>query len=153
MLTDTKNATYDALTVLKDAGAVTSSGAAQVGGSNRTVDLGGAGSPGMAKSGQMVAEAVIDVTAFSGTNPLAVLHVQGSNDNFASEVVNLGSIEIASGTGKTAASSLDATPGRYILPFTNWRDGITYQYVRMYHAITGTVSINYTSRIAKLQGA
>lgn len=144
-----QNLTHDALTVLKDAGAVTSSGVGQVGGSNKIIDLAGdpAGTSipptaGMAAAPDTPAEAVIDISACdaASTDETYALYVEGSTSpTFASGNQILAQIPITRGT-----------TGRFKLPFSNWQNGTTHRYLRCGHTLGGTTpSINYTCRLAK----
>lgn len=133
--------TYDATLQFKDAGAITSSAAAQVGGSNKIVDTnnGASGNPS-----RFDAIMVIDVTAIdvSSANELYDVVVQLSNSpTFASGVVNRCALEL--GTTRWGSSANDVV-GRYELPFDNEFAETTYRYVRLYTGCAGTTpSINY----------
>lgn len=149
MLANKSNFTIDALTVLKDAGAVTATGVGQVGGSNRIIDLAGdpagtsvAPTAGMQPSPITPADAVIDVTACDATdtNETYVVYVEGSNSpTFASGNLVLAQIPIVRGS-----------VGRFKLLFSNWQNNIAYRYIRCGHTLAGTTpSINYSMRLAK----
>lgn len=124
--------TYDNLLLLKDAGAVTATGAGTVGGQARVLDL------GPANLGD--ARAIVDVSVMdtADSNETYRVSIQGSNDiTFATGVAELGSVLI-SGTGRSE------------IPFSNVQAGVTYRYAREYHTLAGTTpSINYTAFIAK----
>lgn len=124
--------TYDNLTLLKDAGAVTATGAATVATVPRVLDL-GAANIGSVK-------AIVDVSAMdtADTNETYRVSIQGSNDiTFATGVFELGSLLIG-GTGRSE------------IPFSNIQAGVTYRYVRELHTLAGTTpSINFTAFIAK----
>ncbi len=126
-------ATYDNLLLLKDAGAVTSSGAAQVSSVARVIDL------GAAFAGNV--RAIIDNSALdtADANETYRVDVQGSNDiTFASGVVVLGSVTVTVASARNEAS------------FSNAQGDTVYRYVRAYHTLAGTTpSINYTAFIAK----
>lgn len=146
----TYNKTVDVLTILKDAGAVTSSGTGQVGGSAKIIDL--AGDPtgttttptaGMGSAPDIgMVETLIDVTACDAadTNETYVLYIEVSNSSsFASGNLVVAQIPIIRGT-----------TGRFLLPFSNWQAGTYYRYVRIGHTLGGTTpSINYVARIGK----
>lgn len=133
--------TYDNSLLFKDAGAITSSAAAQVSGSNKIIDTnnGASGAPS-----RFDAIMVIDVSAIDTTsaNELYDIVVQLSNSaTFASGVVNRCALEL--GTTRWGSSASDGT-GRYELPFDNEFAENTYRYVRLYTGCAGTTpSINY----------
>jgi hypothetical protein len=136
-------ATFDAATELKDAGAVTASGAAQVGGSARVVNVG---------NGILQAVLVIDVDALDITtgDEAYEVRLQGSSSpTFATDVHVLTSKRVGDST--TTGESVDAGVGRYTLPFVNSSDGETpLPYLRAYHVIAGTTpSANYRAWITK----
>lgn len=126
-------ATYDNLLLLKDAGAVTASGAATVAASPRVIDLG----PAYAGS----VRAIIDNSALDSTdtNETYRVDIQGSNDiTFATGVVVLGSVTATIASARNEAA------------FSNNQGETTYRYVRAFHTLAGTTpSINYTAFIAK----
>jgi hypothetical protein len=123
--------TYDNLLLLKDAGAITASGAATVASAARVLDLG----PARTVAKVIVDTAITDLTTGDETYRVAL---QGSNDiTFAAGVVELGSVSV------TAA-------GRSELQFTTQPDDTPYRYVRAYFTLAGTSpSINATAFIAK----
>jgi hypothetical protein len=157
------NCTYDAAMLLKDAGAVASSAAAQVAAVNQIVDLNAGANTtnltaGLTEAGTIAFDTVaqIDVTAIdvvTGDEGYTVC-IQGSNSpTFASGNVNLGSLSLGGATGQSGAGATftASTIGRYILPFTNWLNGTTYRYIRAFTVVSGTTpSINYTARIGNL---
>ncbi|WP_420104559.1 hypothetical protein [Bosea sp. (in: a-proteobacteria)] len=138
--------TFDALLQLKDAGAVTSSAAAQVGGSNKILDMGAARFEGTV---------VIDVSAIdiSSTDEAYDIIVQGSNSSsFASGIENLAQLNL----GATAArdgGGQNSTVGRYELGVTNEQADVVYRYVRLFTKAAGTTpSINYTAFLSNDPG-
>lgn len=114
-----KSNTYDNLLLLKDAGAVTASGAATVGGSARVLDLGPAWI-GMAK-------AVIETSALVATGTYTVT-LQGSTDAVFTTPVTLASTTVVS----------SAAANRNELPFDNQQADVTYRYVRAFITTGGT---------------
>jgi hypothetical protein len=122
--------TYDNLLLLKDAAAVTASGAASVGGSPRVLDVG---------LGRINALAQIDTSALDATtgDETYMVAIQGSTVlNFAT-FVELGEVSVAA-TGRNEAH------------FTNQQGDTIYRYIRAYHTLAGTTpSINYTAFLAK----
>lgn len=133
--------TADANLQLKDAGLVAASAAAQVGGSNKIIDVG---------LGRIDAVAVIDASAIEVDtgNELYTILVQGSTDPaFASGVVGLGSIRL--GHSSTTLDTASSPTGRYELHFTNERGGTIYRYIRAYTVVAGTIAtgVNYQARL------
>lgn len=132
---------FDYTHILKDAGAVTSSGYGQVDSEAKTVNLG---------SGLVRGNVIIDVTslALMDNDELYQLHLMGGDDSSFTNTVALASIEI--GTKEQTEANLDSKLGRYVLPFQNEKNGVVYPYVRIRHAISGTsASINYIARLEK----
>lgn len=130
-MTARNSQTYDNLLLLKDAGAMTATGAATVGGQARVLDLG---------MGRVEAKVVIDTSAIdrTDTNETYRVALQGCEAiGFGSNVVELGSV------------SVDAA-GRSTLRFTNQPNETVYRYVRAHFTLGGTTpSINATAFIAK----
>jgi hypothetical protein len=136
-------ATFDAATELKDAGAMTASGAAQVGGAARVVNVG---------SGIISAVLVIDVNALDITtgDEGYTLVLQGSTSpTFASDVQNL--VIHRAGDSTVTGETVDSTIGRKTIPFTNQaRDGSPLPYLRIYATIAGTTpSVDFRAWITK----
>jgi hypothetical protein len=122
--------TYDNLLLLKDAGAVTADGAAQVGGQARVVDVG---------LGRFEAVAVVDTSALdmTTTDETYRVAIQGSVDSAFTTPVELGS-----GTVSVA--------GRREIHFGNEIGGTIYRYLRAYLDVGGTTpSINCTIYVGK----
>lgn len=135
--------TYDHSTLMKDAGAIAADAAAQVGGSNKILDLG--------STVRLRGEVVIQVTAIdvSSGDERYILNLQGStSSSFASAVVNLASFQF--GDSSVTLESVDSVVGRYEMPFVTEQNGVQYRYLRMYTDVNGTTpSIDYTARIVK----
>ncbi len=137
--------TVDTLLLLKDAGLVAASAAAQVGGSNQILDVGAA---------EVEGEAIIDVTAIEtdSSNELFTILIQGSNSSsFASGVETLAATRVGHATG-LAAGEATSTVGRIRLPVRNERNGTVYRYMRAYTLVAGTIAtgINYSARLGKM---
>ena len=127
------NLLTDVLTVLEDgAAAKTASGAGQVDGSAKELDVGSARLP-------REAAVEIDVTAMdvADGDETYFIKIEGTNTaGFGGTVVQLAEIEIT-GTGK------------YILPVANEQADTVYQYLREYHTIAGTSpSLTFTARLS-----
>lgn len=136
-------ATFDAATELKDAGALTASGAAQVGGAARVVNVG---------AGIINAVLVIDVDAIDITtgDEGYVIILQGSTSpTFASDVQNI--FVHRAGDSTVTGESVDSTIGRRTFPISNQaRDGSPLPYLRIYATISGTTpSVNFRAWLTK----
>lgn len=152
---------FDANLELSDnAAAYTASGWAQKGGADGLIDLGGNQGTSPVQQARIDAVCVIDVTALDATTTDEAyrLIVAGSNDPaFANGTAQvLAEMEIAGGIlsvlglGGAGVTKTGVT-GRYELPFTNNVAGNYYQYVKLYHVLTGTSpSINYEAFVAVL---
>lgn len=139
--------THDTLLEMKDAGLVASSAAAQVGGSNKILDLGGAV--------EVNGELIIDITAIetASTDEIYTIMLEGSNSSsFASGIEDLALLRVGHATALTGGNDTTSTVGRYRIPFRNERNGTTYRYLRVYTLVVGTIAtgINYTARLAKM---
>lgn len=137
---------FDIQTLLKDAGLIAASAAAQVGGAAAILDMGAA---------RIDAVAVIDVTAVeiaTGDEDFTII-IQGSNSaTFASGIQNLAMIDVgAAATGRPGGAA-DSLVGRYELMFTNEQADVTYRYVRAYTKVAGTIAtgVNYTAFVTEL---
>jgi hypothetical protein len=140
---------FDIQTLLKDAGLVAASAAAQVGGSNQILDMGPA---------RFEAVAVIDVTAveIDTTNEDYTIVAQGSNSaTFATGVQNLGMIDVGANATGRPGGAIDSLVGRYELMFTNEQADVTYRYIRLYTKVVGTIAtgVNYTAFLTLLPDA
>jgi len=126
---------FDAELELKDAGAITSSAPAQVGGEARILDVG---------SARWEAVAVINVTDIdeADTDETYELEIQGSN-----------SATFASGNETLIKVPVTKT-GRIEVPFVNQKYGDAYRYIRAVTTVGGTTpSINYTAYASVLKWA
>lgn len=138
---NSKGFTFDYNLRLKDAGLVAASANAQVGGSDKILDMGPA---------RIDARVIIDATAIEVDtgNELYTLLLQGSNSSsFASGVVNLAAIRL--GHSSTTLESASTAVGRREMAFTNEVNGVTYQYIRMYTVVAGTIAagVNYVANM------
>lgn len=138
--------TFDADLELKDAGAVTSSAAAQVDGAAKILDMGAARFDGLV---------VINVTAIDiATNDEVYdIVVQGSNSStFASGIENLAQINLGA-TEVRDGGAQDSTVGIYELPCTNEAADTVYRYIRLYTKVGAAgSSINYTAFLSTQAG-
>lgn len=138
---------YDKEMLLKDAGLVAASAAAQVSSADKILDLGAARFEGVA---------IIDLTAIeiaSNTEEYDII-IQGSNSaTFASGIENLAQLNLGA-TEVRQGGAQDSTTGRYELPFVTEQDDTTYRYIRAYTVVAGDIAtgINYTAWVAPFPG-
>lgn len=139
-----KDFTYDHELRLKDAGAIAASAAAQVGGSNKILDVGAARIDG---------RVIVDVSAceVATGDEKYVIIVQGSSSaTFATDVWNLAALPL--GDSSVSLETVDtAATRRQEIAFCNEVNGTTFRYVRVYTQVVGTVAtgINYTANLVK----
>jgi hypothetical protein len=127
--------------ILKDAGAVTSSGFGEVDASAQVINLG---------SGLVRGNVVIDVSALvmQGNDQLVQLYLMGGDDASFTKTVALAQLEL--GPKEVIESNWDSKLSRFIMPFQNEQGGVIYHYIRIRHVLTGTSpSINYKAHLAK----
>ena len=143
MARNTKDGSFDYQLRLKDAGLVAADAAAQVGGADKILDLGGAH--------RVDGRVIIDVTAIevaSGNELYRIKTQFSSSATFASAVI--GGPEIALGDSSVLiGESADSVVGRYELPFCNEINGTVFRYMRLYTDVSGTIAtgINYTADV------
>lgn len=130
---------------LKDAGAVTTSGAAQVSGAARVLNVG----PAFLEGVMVVDFSALDV---GGGDEGYEVRLQGSSDpTFATDVSILASVRAGAGTVTGESGSVGI--GRRTTTFTNQsEDGKALPYLRAYHVVTGGAgggSVNYSAFITK----
>lgn len=160
---NTFNKTVDTLLIMKDAGLVAASAAAQVGGQNKIFDCGptGTGGPsptaGMPNAGLFEGELICDISAIEtdSSNEKFTIVVQGCNTaDFSTgspPIINLAEHSVGHLTGLGGISNTTSSTGRIVIPFYNWKNGVTYRYLRLYTVVAGTVAtgINYTAYIGR----
>lgn len=152
---------FDANLELSDnAAAYTATGWAQKSGADGMIDLGGNQGVTPIQNARIDAVCVVDVTALDATTTDEAyrLILAGSNDpafaNGAAQV--LAEMEIAGGVLSVlglggAGVTKTGVVGRYELMFTNNVAGAFYQYVKLFHVLTGTTpSISYEAFVAVL---
>lgn len=144
MARNQKDTTYDVATILKDAGLVAASAAAQVSGAAQVLDLGAARIDG---------RVVVDTTAVetdTGDEIYEVI-VQGSNSpTFANTIVTLGEMRFGA-AATTLESAVTPAVGRREIGVTNEVNGTTYRYMRLWTKVAGTIAtgINYSARLVE----
>jgi len=132
---------YDVKLLLKDGGAVTSSGYGTVDASAQVLNLG----PGLVR-----ANVVADIISIkiSGGDEKYHVHLMGGDDSSFTQEVSLTSKEL--GANASLEGNRDSKISRLILPFQNEESGVIFSYVRIRHVISGTSpSINYQARLEK----
>lgn len=134
---------YDADLEFKDAGAVTSSAAAQVDSTDKIIDLG---------AGYYEGDMVIDVSAIeiaSNTEYYTIGIQVSSSATFASTYATVAALTL--GANEVLSGDIDSAIGRYVLPFHNEHQGTIYRYARIYTTVGGDVStgINYAAFATK----
>jgi hypothetical protein len=139
------NACFDSLLQLKDAGLIAADAACQVASADKILDVG---------TGRFEGKAIIDVSAIeiASNDEVYKISIQGSSSaSFASDIVDLGILEL--GALEVIGGDVDSTTGRYILPFSNEKNGVYYRYIRGYVDVTGTIAtgINFTAWVAPNQ--
>lgn len=138
--------TFDYDLRLKDAGLIAADDIAQVGGSDRILDLGDARFDG---------RVIIDATAVevdSGNEAYELVLEFSDSATFASGIVQGPKFTLgdASATVMLAADT-DNGAGRYELHFTNEQNGVIYRYMRLQIDVTGTIAtgVNFTANVVK----
>lgn len=131
---------YDTLTVMKDAGLIAASAAAQVSSADKILTVGNA---------QIYGEVVVDLTAveIASNNEEYDILVQGSTSaTFADTIENLGQLNLGA-TEVRQGGAIDSVTGRYTIPFTNKQADVIYPYIRLYTVVAGTIAtgINYSA--------
>lgn len=146
--------TFDASTQLKDAGAITASAAAQVGGAARILDFGVlAAGTSVVQVAYVPGDLVVDVSAIDGVtgDEAYQIHFQLSQSaTFASGIFNRATLQMGDMTGSTAEDEYGT--GRVVLGVDNEHKGVLYRYGRIYMQIAGTTpSINFVAYLARLR--
>lgn len=137
-----KDATFDYLLRMKDAGLVAASAAAQVSSADKILDMGAQRFDG---------RVIVDITACevaSGNEQYGII-VQGSTSaTFADGVWNLGGINL--GDSSVSYETVDTAATRHQeIAFCNEVNGTVYRYLRVYTFVAGTIAtgINYTANL------
>ena len=130
--------------ILKDAGLVAADAAGTVDSEAAIADVGG---------GEAKGELTVDVTAIeiASNDEKYAIKLQGSSkSDFADTIEDLAILEL--GAAETLGGDQDSAVGRYVIPFSNLRNGTTYRYLRVYTDVTGTIAtgINFKAYIRPL---
>lgn len=148
--------TLDTDTELKDAGAVTATAAAQVGGSDKVLDFGNITSgPPVLQIAYTPGFLVVDVSAIDGVTGDEQYDIQyqlSDNATFASGNVAIkGSIQIGDGARFVSGDVDDQfLVGRYNLGVDNEYAGTLFRFARVLHIVLGTSpSIDYRAFLSR----
>ena len=140
-----KNATMDYLLRLKDTGTIAATAAAQVGGSDKILDMGPARFDG---------RVIVDITAceVDTGNEGYKIWVQGSTSaTFGSGIFTLGGLSL--GDSSVSLETVDTAATRHQeIAFCNEVNGVVYRYIRLYTVVIGTIAsggINYSANLVK----
>jgi hypothetical protein len=141
-----KDFTFDYAMRLKDAGLVAASAAAQVGGVDKIIDLGG--------SSRLDARVIIDFSAIeaASNDEYYIISIQGSDSaTFGGTThTNLGSCVVGDPT-KTGEGVDSTAASRRELHFCNEVNGHVFRYLRIYTFVGGTIAtgVNYTANLVQ----
>ena len=140
-----KDATFDYLLRLKDAGDVVASAAAQVSSADKILDMGAQRFDG---------RVIVDISAceVATGNEKYQIMVQGSTSaTFASGVWNLGALVL--GDSSVSLETVDTAATRHQeIAFCNEVNGTLLRYIRLYTFVAGTIDttgINYTANLVQ----
>ncbi len=148
--------TLDVDTELKDAGAVTATAAAQVGGSDKTLDFGIVTSgPAVTQIAYTPGWLVVDVSAIDGVTGDEQYDIQyqlSDNVTFASGLVSVkASINLGDGA-RFVSSDVDDryVTGRHVIGVDNEYAGTLFRFARLLHIVLGTSpSIDYRAFLSR----
>lgn len=149
------NQIYDSALLLKDAGAVTTTGQGTVASVATILDLGATTVGPSAPTASQILDGnlILDVTniKISAADETYEIFLQFSNSaTFASGIFDLATAHLGSAVGIPGTSDTGTTVGRYIVPFRNEWNGVAYRYCRIEHVIGGTSpTINYSARLTR----
>ena len=137
------NAVIDTQTILKAAALEATTDVGDI------LDLGGGDQP---NAPVIYFDVIHDVSAIeiATGDEIYTMILEGSTSaTFASDIEELGSIQIGDGSTLLGNTDVDSDAGRYAMPCSNERNGRTYRYVRLAFVIAGTIAtgINFESRL------
>lgn len=132
---------FDAAMQFKDAGLVAASGAAQVGGQAKVVDLG----TGLVKACMILDVSAVEVDTNDEKYTICVQLSQATG--FVDDATSVTAVMLELGHATPLLLGAASTPGRYKLYFDNEHDGVLYRYARVYTVVAGTpaAGINYSA--------
>jgi hypothetical protein len=129
---------FDTDLLMKDAGLVAADAAGTVDDSAMVVNVG---------PGRVEGYLVVDVSAIeiASNDELYKIKLQGSNREDFLHKADLAILEL--GANEVLGGDQDSTARRYVIPFTNERDGYLWPYLRVYTDVSGTIAsgINFTA--------
>ena len=135
---------YDENLLLKDAGLVAADAAGTVSAVAKVIDLG---------NGLVQGKLYVDVTAIeiADDDENYKISLQGSDNSGFSAGDEEDLVILTLGAKEVIGGDQDSTTGRYVLPFTNERNGTIYPYVRVYTDVDGTIAtgINFSAWLGK----
>jgi hypothetical protein len=145
--------TFDSLLELQDSahGVIGASAAATVDSAAQVIDIG---------TGFFLGAAVIDVSAIeiaSNDEAYAII-IEGAQEvAMDTTLVPLARLDVGALEAIPPGSShflVDSSIGRYVLYFSNERDGVFNRYIRAYTVVAGTIAtgIAWTGYVAKVGG-
>ena len=137
-----QNATVDVDTIMKAAGLIAASAAVAT-----VIDVG---------LGEMKGDIIIDVSVIeiASNNEIYDIVLQGSTvAAFATDTAiwDICSLTLSAAEVQRTDANGDSTIGRYVMPFTNFFNGVKLRYLRLYTVAAGTIAtgINYTANMHK----
>lgn len=144
MARNQRDFTFDYDLQLKDAGLIAADDIAQVGGSDKILDLGASRFDG---------RVIFDATAVevaSGDEIYDLVLEFSNSATFASGIVRGPAFKLGDAAALGNADT-DNGVGRYELPFCNEINGVTYRYVRLAIDVTGTIATgaNFTAFVVQ----
>lgn len=145
--------TFDQDTELKDAGAVTATGVAQVGGSDQQLDFGGTTPQSVEQVAYVPGKVVIDVDALdvgdANESYDIVLQLSDDADFSAGNVVTKPLLHLGTALGPNGDAMQGL--GRVVVGVDNEFQGTLFRHARLAHVIAGTTpSIDYRAFLTRL---
>ena len=138
-----KDVSFDYATIMKDAGTIAASAAAQVGGVDKILDLG---------TGRVDGRVILDVTVVTvaDTDEVhGIIFQVSSSATFASAIKNIATLELNALAVSRGGIDVGGLLGHYELGVCNEYNGTLYRYARLYtHASGTTPGIGYTAHLA-----
>ena len=127
---------YDSNLELQDSAAFTASAAGTVDSVAKIVNFG----EGLVKGKMFVDVSALEIASNDEAYRICL---QGSSESdFASTYEELAAVEV--GAKEVINADQDSTTGRYVVPFTNERNGTIYSYGRLYLEAAGSIVTGIT---------
>jgi hypothetical protein len=106
----------------------------------KVLDVGGSdysSTAGGDSGGLFEGNAVIDVSAIEvGTDEQYDINIQGAAASFSGDIQDLAKITL--GHSDNLPGTVSSAIGRYVLPFSNEKNGVLFRYLRAYLTLAGT---------------